>query len=186
MRRVKRYDNGTPELYFMEFWTSSMVTVSGTLVEALRPRVGHALLAAPEVHETRPQMDRGRRAARDARVPATIDVIALAVRRRHDVVGRNLSTPSWRGEVTDRTTSFINLRPCNLRTCMGCCWGDSRVGALEQPCCPRHNGQRGNEHLPPRPPRRDPRLLRRSNGIGPWGDDIDDCVGARCRTNPRG
>ena len=88
-----------------------MVTVSGALVEALGPRIRHARLAVPEVPETVPQMNRGRRAARDARVPATIDVIALAVRRRHDVVGRNLSTPSWRGEVTDRTTSFINLRP---------------------------------------------------------------------------
>ena len=44
-------------------------------------------------------------------MPATIDVIAAAVRRRRDVVGCNLGTVTWYGEVADLTTTLVDQPP---------------------------------------------------------------------------
>ncbi len=65
----------------------------------------------PEVDEAVPKTNVACRTARDARMPATVDVVASAVRRRHDVVGCNLGTMTWYGEVADLTTTLVDQPP---------------------------------------------------------------------------
>jgi hypothetical protein len=98
-----------------------------------RPRVGHTLLATLEVDEAVPKTNVARRAARDARMPATIDVVAAAIRRRNDELGSDLGTIFWYGEVADLTAALVDHPPMHLRTRVGSFLRDMHFGILDQP-----------------------------------------------------
>ena len=67
------------------------------------PCAGHAMLAALEVDDAVLGEEDTRRTSRDARMPATLNMVATAIRHRHDVGGSNLGT----------TLRYTKLRQAN-------------------------------------------------------------------------
>ncbi len=113
-----------------------------------RPRAGHTMLAALEVDDAVAKTNNARRTARDARMPAAIDVIAAAIRRCHDVGGSDLGTILRYNKVANQTAALVDHSSMHLRTRVGSLLRDTHASISDQPDGVRQDHRGGDDGVP--------------------------------------
>ncbi len=138
------------------------------------PCAGHAMLAALEVDDAVLEEEDTRRTSRNARMPAALNVVAAAIRHRHDVGGSNLGTTLRYTKCAKQTAGFVDHSSLHLRTRVGSLLRDTHASISDQPDGVRQDHQGGDDGVPQNPPHCGPRLPRRPNAVDTSGSVIDD------------